>query len=47
MSDLRNIISHHYFGIDHDIIWDCVKTDIPELKEWIEAIIHQETNPDV
>jgi uncharacterized protein with HEPN domain len=42
MSDLRNRIIHHYFGIDYDIVWDCVKTDIPELKEWVEIIIHQE-----
>lgn len=43
MSDLRNRIIHHYFGIDYDIVWDCIKTDIPELKEWIEIIIHQES----
>ncbi len=42
MSDLRNRIIHHYFGVDHDIIWDTLKTDIPELKEWIETIIARE-----
>ena len=43
MSDLRNRIIHHYFGIDYDIVWDTIKTNIPELKEWIEIIIHQES----
>jgi len=43
MSDLRNRIIHHYFGIDYDIVWDAVKTNIPKLKEWIEIIIHQES----
>ena len=41
MSDIRNKIIHDYFGIDYDIVWDTVKTDIPVLKEWIEIIIKQ------
>jgi uncharacterized protein with HEPN domain len=44
MSDIRNKIIHHYFGIDFDIVWDSVITDIPLLKEWIEGIIEQESN---
>jgi uncharacterized protein with HEPN domain len=39
MSDLRNKIIHHYFGIDYDIVWDVVITDIPELREQILLII--------
>ena len=42
MGDIRNRIIHHYFGIDYDIVWDTVKTDIPLLKEAIGIII--ETN---
>lgn len=42
MSDIRNKIIHDYFGIDYDIVWDTVKTDIPVLKEWVEIIIKQE-----
>ncbi len=42
MSDIRNKIIHHYFGIDYDIVWDSVKTDIPQLKEWMETLINQE-----
>jgi uncharacterized protein with HEPN domain len=42
MSDLRNRIIHHYFGIDHDIVWDTVKTDIPVLKESIMLILLSE-----
>jgi uncharacterized protein with HEPN domain len=41
MSDIRNKIIHHYFGVDYDIVWDTVKNNIPELKEWIELIIEQ------
>ncbi len=42
LSDIRNRIIHHYFGIDYDIVWDSVITDIPILKEWIELILEIE-----
>lgn len=42
LSDIRNRIIHHYFGIDYDIVWDSVQTDIPELKESIEFILLKE-----
>ncbi len=43
MSDIRNKIIHNYFGIDYDIVWDTIKTDIPQLKQAVELIIEQET----
>jgi uncharacterized protein with HEPN domain len=39
MNDIRNKVIHHYFGVDYDIVWDTVKTDIPQLKDWIGIII--------
>lgn len=42
MNSIRNKIIHHYFGVDYDIIWDTVKTNIPELKECMEFIIEKE-----
>lgn len=42
MSDIRNKIIHNYFGVDYDIVWDTVKTNIPSLKEGIERIIERE-----
>ena len=42
MSDLRNRIIHHYFGIDYDIVWDVLKSDIPTLKESVELLIAKE-----
>jgi len=30
---LRDILIHAYFGIDLDIIWEIIKTKIPELKD--------------
>lgn len=43
LSDIRNRIIHHYFGIDYDIVWDTVMTDIPMLKKWINLVIEIET----
>ena len=39
MSDMRNKIIHFYFGIDYDVVWDTVKTDIPILEKGINLIL--------
>ncbi|MFA4952916.1 MAG: DUF86 domain-containing protein [Candidatus Pacearchaeota archaeon] len=31
----RDRITHHYFKVDLDIIWDIIKQDIPKLKQEI------------
>jgi uncharacterized protein with HEPN domain len=36
---MRNILVHHYFGIDEDAVWSVIEKDIPELKLNIEAIL--------
>ena len=36
---MRNILVHHYFGIDTDAVWSVVEHDIPELKFNIETIL--------
>lgn len=41
---LRNKISHEYFGVDNEIIWDLAKNYLPENKEQIESIIELESN---
>lgn len=35
---LRNIISHEYFGIDEDIVWDIVSSKIQPLLTEIKKI---------
>jgi uncharacterized protein with HEPN domain len=35
---LRNLIAHEYFGLDTDIIWDIVKTQVPILAEQAKSI---------
>ena len=41
---MRDIISHHYFNIDAEIIYEVCKNRIPELKETIEQILRDFTD---
>lgn len=36
---LRNIIAHHYFGINVDIVWQIICKDLPELNENLKQIL--------
>ncbi|MBN2224888.1 MAG: DUF86 domain-containing protein [Deltaproteobacteria bacterium] len=38
---MRNVLVHHYFGIDYEQIWDTAMIDIPILKEKILKIMEQ------
>jgi uncharacterized protein with HEPN domain len=39
---LRNKISHEYFGIDYEIIWDIIINHLPKNKSDLEQIIKAE-----
>jgi uncharacterized protein with HEPN domain len=43
---MRNILVHHYFGIDLDAVWLVVQRDIPELKTNIHIILSELTKTD-
>lgn len=36
---MRNILVHHYFGVDRDAVWAVVEKNLPELKPSVEAIL--------
>ncbi len=36
---MRNILIHHYFGIDLDAVWSVVERDLPDLKLNVQAIL--------
>ncbi len=38
---MRNMLVHHYFGIDVEKVWDTVVRDLPELKAAIETILRE------
>ncbi len=39
IAGMRDKITHHYFGIDLNTIWDVIKKDLPDLKKKIEKIL--------
>ena len=40
MKGMRNFMTHQYFGIQLDTVWETAKTDIPLLKEQIITILN-------
>ena len=38
---MRNVIVHHYFGVDLDQVWDAVVNDLPALKGWITQMLQE------
>ena len=38
---MRDIISHHYFETDAEVIYDVCKNHIPELSQTIDKIIRE------
>jgi len=38
---MRNVLVHHYFGIDLDQVWDTVRIDLPVLRQRVETILSE------
>ncbi len=37
---MRNVFIHEYFGVDQHIVWEIIKTDLPDLKIKIKEILN-------
>mgnify|MGYP001560461830 CR=1 FL=1 len=42
MVGTRDRISHAYFDVDLNIVWNIIKDDLPKLKKQINEIIEKE-----
>ncbi len=42
MYGLRNLISHEYFGIDYELIWEIARKNLPQNLMDLEIIIEKE-----
>lgn len=38
---LRNKVTHEYFGIDYEIIWDVVSLHLPQLRQEVEELLKE------
>jgi len=39
MAGTRDVLIHHYFGVDWELVWDIINNKLPELKTQIEFIL--------
>lgn len=42
MIGLRNILIHEYFGVDESIVWEIIRTNLPEIRPFILIAIQAE-----
>lgn len=38
---MRNRVSHGYFSVDLEVIWNTIQRDIPELEQQIKSVLKQ------
>lgn len=38
----RDILIHHYFNVDYEILWDIITRKIPELEKSLGAILEDQ-----
>ena len=38
---MRNILVHHYFEIDHSLVWQVVEGDLPAFRKVVESALER------
>jgi uncharacterized protein with HEPN domain len=46
IAGFRDVVTHAYFGIDDDIVWDVVRHKTPELLQQVSVILEIESGAD-
>ena len=41
INGMRNVLGHHYFGIDTEIVWEVLEKELPDLKKAIVEIVER------
>lgn len=41
IAGLRDILTHEYFGMDLEVVWDIIKNKLPDLKKKISHLLKQ------
>ncbi len=42
MREMRNVVTHGYFGVSTQIVWETVQNDLPSLVELMKALLDAE-----
>lgn len=42
IKDFRNLLAHEYFGVDLEIVWNAIKTELPLLLDATQTILSGE-----
>ena len=44
INGMRNILIHHYFITDLDVVWSVVEDDLPDLRTQVDAILNKQAD---
>ena len=39
MRDMRNLLSHEYFGVNRNIVWETIQTDLPAIVPFLRDLL--------
>ena len=46
MGDMRNVVTHEYFQVDLEIVWDSIQNDLEPLAIQLWSLLEHESNSD-
>ncbi len=39
MAGMRDRLIHFYFGVNYDLVWETIRTDLPKVKSLVQQIL--------